>query len=75
MWFLTSFTLAERVCSHHGQQLYQTFFNVRNQMFINKLLDHQLFDTKTFNFNLSSGARKKINKQEVLNKNVGRNFS
>jgi hypothetical protein len=30
------------------KQFYQTLFNVRNQIFINKLLDHQLFDTKTF---------------------------
>ena len=33
----------------HKQQFYQTLFNVRNQIFINKLLNHQLVDTKTFN--------------------------
>ena len=33
----------------HKQQFYQTLFNVRNQIFINNFLDHQLFDTKTFN--------------------------
>ena len=33
----------------HKQQFYQTLFNVRNQIFINKLLDYQLFNTKTFN--------------------------
>ena len=39
----------------HKQQFYQTLFNVRNQIFINKLLDHQLFDTKTFNCKVVQG--------------------
>ena len=30
----------------HKQQFYQTLFNIRNQIFINKLLNHQLIDTK-----------------------------
>ena len=34
----------------HKQQLHQTLINVRNQIFVNELLDHQLFDTKTFNW-------------------------
>ena len=33
----------------HKQQFFQTLFYVGNQIFINKLLYHQLFDTKTFN--------------------------
>ena len=59
----------------HKQQFYQTLFNVRNQIFINKLLNHQLVDTKTFKIVNWCKKSKDFNKQEVLNKNVGRNFS
>ena len=33
----------------HKQQFYQALFNVTNQIFVNKLLNNQLVDTKTFN--------------------------
>ena len=56
----------------HENSFTRLLFNVRNQIFINKLLDHQSFDTKTFNCKVVQG--KKINKREVLNKNVGRTF-
>ena len=36
----------------HKQQFFQTLFYVGNQIFINKLLYHQLFDTKTFDCKL-----------------------
>ena len=46
---------AEQVCLQHEQLFYQTFFNVRNQIFTNKLLDYQWFDTKTFNCKVVQG--------------------
>ena len=62
--------VAPKKSLQHEQQFYQTLFNVRNQICINKLLDHQLFDTKTFNCKVAQKKGKKSN----LNKNVGRNF-
>ena len=37
----------------------QTSFHVRNQMFIIKFLDHQLFDTKNVNWPKNSSVEKR----------------
>ena len=39
----------------HKQPFCQTSFNVRNQIFVKKLSEHQLFDTKTFNCKVVQG--------------------